>query len=127
MSRYLSLRRINNHRQPAMRREGVAAALLAIAGAMLLLMSTKMGGSDTAGARRSVLEDTEIDKMTMEHIRMCCSTVPWPCCQHESCCDAWEDEGLDEAAEKSVPTVLYQIPKRLLKPIRRVNNNNMYN
>ncbi|EKX41090.1 hypothetical protein GUITHDRAFT_112823 [Guillardia theta CCMP2712] len=109
-----------------MRREGVAAVLLAMAGAMLLLMSTRMRGNEMKTSTRSALEDTEIDKLTMEHIKMCCSTVPWPCCQHESCCDAWEDEGLDEVADKSVPTVLYQIPKRLLKPIRMVNNN-VYN
>lgn len=39
--------------------------------------------------------------------------VPWPCCSHESCCDAFESEGLDkeDSEERAVsPQMLAAIP-----------------
>lgn len=39
--------------------------------------------------------------------------VPWPCCSHESCCDAFEKEGLDKEDEDKAlsPQMLEQIPE----------------
>jgi hypothetical protein len=47
-------------------------------------------------------------------MKQCCGMVPWPCCSHESCCDAYEEEGLDkedEDEDKALsPQMLEQIP-----------------
>jgi len=61
----------------------------------------------------------------IEHaMKTCCGLVEWPCCSHESCCDAYEAEGLDQedegAAEKQLsPVMLAQIPAWARSGLRR--------
>jgi hypothetical protein len=62
--------------------------------ALVVLLACLRGPSGSQGSKNRVTlvsEDTRIDKALFAgpH-RMCCSAVEWPCCQHQSCCEVFE-------------------------------------
>jgi len=71
-----------------------------------------------------VSEDTVLGKLAFEtNTRMCCSSVEFPCCTHESCCDAYEAEGLDQESEKAMPTELFELSGVAPRRVKQLRTN----
>mmetsp|Transcript_125122 Transcript_125122/g.186938 ORF Transcript_125122/g.186938 Transcript_125122/m.186938 type:complete len:112 (+) Transcript_125122:2-337(+) len=98
--------------------KAISPAALGLLLAALCTLALSVHLTFKAG-HRTVLEDTVLDKaMFAAPNKMCCSAVTWPCCQHETCCDAWAKNGLDKEEEKAMPMQLFEIPESQLHPLR---------
>mmetsp|Transcript_39668 Transcript_39668/g.61912 ORF Transcript_39668/g.61912 Transcript_39668/m.61912 type:complete len:119 (-) Transcript_39668:33-389(-) len=79
----------------------IAAVVSALTACLVLALAV----ASFQPSKTSLLTIVQLDEGDQLLGKMCCATVPLPCCTSEACCDAWVAEGLDES-ERALPVSL---------------------